>query len=145
MVPQFIDVEDKIIGPVTTRQFVIMLAAVLVVFLFYKLFAFMYFVFGAFVALAIAAVLAFAQVNGRPVHFFLLNFLQTTKKPKLRVWNKAAYADNVKIVESEIKEAPKPIVHRENVSKSRLADLTLMVNTGGVFDAENDVEPINEK
>ena len=27
IVPQFIDVEDKIIGPVTTRQFVVLLAA----------------------------------------------------------------------------------------------------------------------
>lgn len=139
MVPQFIDVEDKIIGPVTTRQFVIMLAAVLLVFLFYKLFAFMYFVFAAFVVLAIAAVLAFALVNGRPVHFFLLNFLQTAKRPRLRVWDKAAYVEDLSIVTSVIKEVPKPTAVREKTSQSRLADLTLIVNTGGVYEEDKEI------
>ncbi|MFH0987935.1 MAG: PrgI family protein [Parcubacteria group bacterium] len=136
MVPQFIDVEDKIIGPVTTRQFVIMLAAVLVVFLFYKLFSFVYFVFGAFVVLGIAAVLAFALVNGRPVHYFLLNFLQTSKRPHLRIWNKTAYEENVNVVSSAIKEVPKPVVVQKDKSKSRLSDLTLIVNTGGVYEED---------
>ena len=37
VVPQFIDVEDKIFGPVTTRQFVILLVAGLVLFVASKL------------------------------------------------------------------------------------------------------------
>ena len=50
-VPQFIDVEPKIIGPITTRQFLIFLGAALLIFLFYKMLN-----FGAFVA---ASVLVF--------------------------------------------------------------------------------------
>jgi len=37
VVPQFIDVEDKIFGPVTTRQFVILLIAGLIIFIAFKL------------------------------------------------------------------------------------------------------------
>ena len=37
IVPQFIDVESKIIGPITTRQFLIMLAGLILGFAAYKL------------------------------------------------------------------------------------------------------------
>ena len=45
LVPQFIDVEDKIIGPITTRQFVEVLIGVLITFISYKILAFVYFAF----------------------------------------------------------------------------------------------------
>ena len=35
--PQFIDVEDRIIGPITTRQFIIMVIGGVVVFVAYKI------------------------------------------------------------------------------------------------------------
>lgn len=134
LVPQFIDVEDKIIGPITVRQFVLMLAAMLIVFIFYKVFSFIYFVVFSVVLLALFAILAFAKVNGRPIHFFLLNFLQTVKRPRLRIWNREAYVRNVKLVQSEIKEAvEKKVSVKESVSGSRLKDVSLIVNTGGIY------------
>lgn len=143
LVPQFIDVEDKIIGPVTTRQFVIMLAAILLTFMWYELLAFIYFIFACSLTLAIASVLAFAKINGRPIHFFLLNFIQTSKRANLRVWSKAAYVRDVQVVKSELKEAKTAAVKREPVSGSRLADLTLVINTGGVFrGGSDDVEDL---
>jgi len=36
VVPQFIDVEDKIIGPITTRQFIMGVVAMLLIFLAYR-------------------------------------------------------------------------------------------------------------
>ncbi|SRR6056297_1717084 len=133
LVPQFIDVEDKIIGPITTRQFVIMLASLLLVFVFYRLFSFFVFLFVAVITVAIAAVFAFARVNGRPIHYFLLNFIQTSKKPRLRVWNKEAYVKNVQEVKSEIKEKQIKKKKKAPVSGSRLRDVSLIVNTGGVY------------
>ena len=49
VVPQFIDVEDKIIGPITTRQFIIMLAAILMDFVAFKLLTFIFFLVFLFV------------------------------------------------------------------------------------------------
>ena len=46
-VPQFIDVEDKIIGPITTRQFVIMLAGFTLIGISYKLFDFSFIKFSS--------------------------------------------------------------------------------------------------
>jgi hypothetical protein len=134
LVPQFIDVEDKIIGPITVRQFVLMLAAMLIVFIFYKLFSFIYFVLFSVVLIALFAILAFARVNGRPIHFFLLNFLQTVKRSKLRIWNREAYVRTVKLVQSEIQlKVEKKLAVKAPVSGSRLKDVSLVVNTGGIY------------
>ena len=65
-VPQFIEVEDKIVGPLTLRQFIYIAGAVglCVVFFFYvpTVFAF---VLSALVV-GFAAALAFYKVNGKP-------------------------------------------------------------------------------
>jgi len=132
-VPQFIDVEDKIIGPITTRQFVLLLIGGLIVFILYSILTFWAFVFGGLIDIAIFTSLAFVKINGRPVHFFLLNFIQTIKRPKLRVWNKEAYVRDVEVVKSEITEKTKKFVRKEPISGSRLDDLALTVNTGGVY------------
>ena len=139
IVPQFIDVEDKILGPITTRQFVLMLICTLITFLLYKLFSFWTFVGLGALNIGVFAVFAFAKINGRPIHFFLLNFLQTQKRSRLRVWNREAYVYTVKFV-SELKEEKKisaaPLAPREPISGSRLSDLTLVINTGGVYGGE---------
>ena len=138
IVPQFIDVEDKILGPITTRQFVLMLVGTLLAFLCYKLFAFWTFVGLGALDIGLVSVFAFAKINGRPIHFFLLNFLQTKKRASLRVWNRESYVYAVKIV-SELKEEKKislAITPREPITGSRLSDLTLVINTGGVYGGE---------
>jgi len=133
LVPQFIDVEDKIIGPITTRQFVMLLAGILLTFVLYKLLAFAYFAVSGFLVLGGTAILAFARVNGRPIHFLLLNFLQTAKRPKKRVWNREMFVRNVRLVDSDISEIKKVEVLKASASGSRLRDLSLIVNTGGVY------------
>lgn len=137
-VPQFIDVEDKIIGPITVRQFLLLLSGTLLIFVWYKLFAFTFFVFLSVLTAAIFAILAFARVNGRPIHFFILSMIQTSKRPGLRVWNRASYIKNVNTVEvgEEIKEQPK--VKRQALNGSKLDELTLIVNTGGAYKNNGD-------
>lgn len=137
LVPQFIEVEDKIIGPITTRQFIQMLISILVAFLLYKTLAFVYFIFAAVVDIGLFSILAFARVNGRPIHFFILNFIQTSKRPKLRVWNRESFIRNVQYIPSGTGLKTESYAKKEPVSGSRLRDLTLVINTGGVYEAED--------
>ena len=137
LVPQFIDVEDKIIGPITTRQFVLILGGILMTFLFYKLLAFAYFVVAAILTLGTFATLAFARINARPIHFFLLNFLQTIKRPGLRVWNRNTFVSEVQYVESGKNVEKEVVVRKDPVTGSRLRDLTLVINTGGVYETKD--------
>jgi hypothetical protein len=136
-VPQFIDVEDKIIGPITTRQFVELLAAILLDFLVFKLATFYFFLFWLVLITGSAMVLAFATMNGQPFHFFLLNVIQTLKKPSLRVWYIDPKSEEIKISAASAPKLPVKVeMQKERPAASKLSDLSLLVNTGGVYRAE---------
>ena len=85
-VPQFIDVEDKIIGPITVRQFLLLVVGGLIIFLEFKLSDIALFIILAIPTFTVVAVFAFVKINSVAFHYFMLNMIQTLKKPKLRVW-----------------------------------------------------------
>ncbi|MFA5131467.1 MAG: PrgI family protein [Patescibacteria group bacterium] len=134
-VPQFIDVESKIIGPITTRQFLILLAAAVIVGLSYRLFDFSLFLTITIVVVGIAALFSFVKVNGRPFHYFILNLTQTIRRPGTRVWNnrltEITEVDKTPFVAPVAKPEPK-----EFYKKSRLAELALVVDTKGRYKGE---------
>ncbi len=137
VVPQFIDVEDKIIGQVTVRQFGIMMVDALVCVIVYKLLSLAVAIAIDVALLAAGLTLAFARVNGQPFHFFLLNVLQTWRRPMIRVWNKEL--SDAEIIALSKVEPPPPAprrVYKEAPTTSRLSELALMVNTGGVYNPE---------
>lgn len=137
VIPQFIDVEDKIIGPITARQFIILLAVTIVLFILYKLFVFIYFLVLGLPVFGLGIVLAFVKINGQPFHFFLLNLIQTLRRPALRVWNKELSIDEVRkyLKKEEVKIAvPRPV--KEPIVATKLSELSLIVNTGGVYKGE---------
>ncbi len=135
--PQFIDVEDKIIGPITVRQFIILLVGGGISFVAYKLSDFALFIFEFIVILGLTFVIAFIKINGRPIHYLLLNFFQTSKRPKVRIWQKRFSKSDFKIY-SKAKEVkfPPSIKTKNKVRASRLAELALIVDTGGVYQGE---------
>ncbi len=131
-VPQFIDVENKIFGPITTRQFLIFLSAAIIIAIAYKAFDFTLFLLIAVVVFIVAVVFAFVKINGRPFHLFLLNLIQTIRRPGLRVWNNRLIinemAEKVPFVKAEEKN-----VQKEYYKKSRLAEIALVVDTKGRY------------
>ncbi len=138
-VPQFIDVEDKIIGPVTTRQFIIILAGAVLIGISYKIFDFSLFVVVGVVILIIFGAIAFVRINGRPFHYFLLNFLQTLKRPGLRVWGQGgreARGEPAAEASGFIDAGGKTPV-KEQPTVSRLSELSLIVDTQGAYGGED--------
>lgn len=137
VVPQFIDVEDKIFGPITTRQFIILLTAGLLLFIIFKLADIVLFIFLAVLLGGLALVVAFVRINGQPFHYFLLNMVQTLRRPSRRLWyksyTKAELTDLIQSGKFEIVEAVKEV---PRVSYNRLRDLSLVVNTGGYYKPE---------
>jgi len=138
-VPQFIDAEDKILGPVTVRQFLILLTAGLISTLFYRFFDLSLFLLLSLPLIAVAGLLAFMKINGVPAHFFILNLIQTLRRAQLRIWDKTP-------TDQQINERMRPeevvkeivIPHKPPVSSSHLQDLSLIVNTGGVFNPDEE-------
>jgi len=139
VVPQFIDVEDKVIGPITVRQFIILLVGGGLVFIAYKLADFTLFLVEMIVISTLTFVFAFIKVNGRPIHYFLLNIFQTSKRPKIRVWQKTFSNFELKsYAKNEVPAMPPQIRTRNKVRASRLAEMALIVDTGGVYQGEKE-------
>jgi hypothetical protein len=140
-VPQFIENEDRILGPVTVRQFVIILVACAILFVAYKTTDLTAFIFVTIIIGGCAGVLGFVRINGQPFHFFLLNIARTASRPTLRVWRKEVRhiirrAKETK-AEKAMKTAPPPPEH-PRVSGHRLSDLALIVDTGGAYMGEKE-------
>jgi hypothetical protein len=86
-VPQFIEVEDKIFGPLTFKQFVFVLGGLGFAYLFWRVLP----LFLAAPLIAgvggLAAALAFFQFNGRPFILALENGFYFLVRSKLYLWN----------------------------------------------------------
>ena len=137
VVPQFIDVEDKIFGPITPRQFIILLITGLLLFIIFKLTDIALFIFLTVLIGGLGMVLAFVRINGQPFHYFLLNIVQTLRRPSRRFWyksyTKSELTDLIQSGKFTVVEAVKEV---PRVSYNRLRDLSLVVNTGGYYKPE---------
>jgi hypothetical protein len=96
-VPQFIDVQDKIIGPLTVRQFLYILGGVGALFVIWVVApSIEVFLVPAIPVLGFFAALAFAKVNGRPFTVFLFSMVQYTIRPRVRLWRREFEVSDVR-------------------------------------------------
>ncbi len=133
-VPQFIDVEDRIIGPVTVRQFITLLAGGALLVVTYRLVTFNIFLLLAFFITLLTLVFAFVKINGQGFHLFLINFLVTLGRPRVRVWSKE-YTPQAAV--PILRETPPTMSRRVMPTGSKISELALMVDTGGVYRGED--------
>lgn len=143
VVPQFLDVEPKIIGPITLRQFLIMVGVIVAEFLVYRIFLSLIPMLAVGIPIAaLGAAFAFGKVNGQPLHFIVLNVVQTVKKPAKRVWDKTLSDNDLRVYLKKFEpEKLQEKVRKSPLESSRLSELTLMVNTGGVYKGDEDLPP----
>lgn len=124
-VPQFIEVEDKIFGPFTFKQFVYLAGGAGVsVILFTLLPKFVAFIFAAPV-LAFSLALTFYKVNEKPFIYIVEAFLTYTLGNKLYIWKKEPKKIEAKPAEMK-KDAPQ--VYVPKFSESKLKDLSLALD-----------------
>jgi len=88
LIPQFIDVEDKIIGPITLKQFLFLLGVALFLFFLWYLFKLWMVILigGPIILLSIALILG--KVDGRPLPGFLKAWLNYWTNPRFYIWKK---------------------------------------------------------
>lgn len=137
--PQFIEAEDTILGPVTARQFLILILALVVDAILYKLLHFVPFLIAAIPFTIAALIMAFTRINGMPFHFFLLNLIQTFRRPQVRVWDKTPSDKELKLLMQQEPAPPRlELLRKAPLSSTRLQELTLVVNTGGAYKPEDE-------
>ena len=120
-VPQFIEMEDKLFGPLTFKQFIYLAGAVgLCVILFTLLPRFLALILSAPVA-AFGGALAFYKVNDRPFVKVAEDFLHYSTSSKLYVWKKEERKPTA--IAHEIEKGG-PQVYIPKLSNSKLKDLS---------------------
>ncbi len=140
VVPQFIDVEDKILGPLSVRQFLLILVWGVVGFAMLKIFSsFITFVLLFIFWSIVVFLLAFIKINGRPFHYFILSILQTLKYPRLRIWHKEDTEYEYRFIATAAAKPRAAIAIKQPLTASRLTSLSLVVDTGGAYDESGDI------
>ncbi|MCX6812450.1 MAG: PrgI family protein, partial [Candidatus Berkelbacteria bacterium] len=87
-VPQKIDIEDKIVGPLTMVQFVYAVIGGGAAYICLTTFpAGLNYICAVLIAM-FTFFIVFVKINGRPFGYFLKNLLVYIFNPKTRIWNK---------------------------------------------------------
>jgi hypothetical protein len=85
-VPQFIDTEDKLVGPFSLRQFAFIGAAGLISAICYFFVQTWLFVIVAIITLGGAVALSFVKINGRPLIKVIISAFNFYWKPQIYIW-----------------------------------------------------------
>ena len=121
-VPQFITIEDKVIGPFTVKQFLYLAGGAGLSFLVYKFFKpFVSFPFGVIV-LSFSASLAFLKINEQPFPRVVKNAFFFMIRPRLYIWKKEATRPAPAKKENSA-TAPAGVKGIPKISASKLSDL----------------------
>lgn len=145
IVPQFIDSEDKIFGPVTVRQFLVCTIGGLGIFLSFKLADFSLFVLETLIIGSVTIVIAFVKVNGKKFHNFFMDLLNFSfKTNKLSIWQRRE--NNVIEKQIETKEKKDSYIFKpKNLPRTKLSEISLIVDTGGAYIGEGGIDFLEKK
>ena len=125
-IPQFIEVEDKIFGPLTLKQFIYLAGAGGVLFILLKMLPLVIAIFVAIPVVALALALAFYKINKRPFVLVLESAFKYILSNRLYIWKskdiKQIIAEKDKadgIINSKVKSE----VNIPELSSNRLKDI----------------------
>lgn len=127
-VPQFIEIEDKIFGPLTFKQFLYLAGGTGLCFLFYVYLPSLYLSALPIAATAILSLaLTFYKVNERPFVFTMEAYIKYFLTRKLYIWKKEEkLATRVKKATPKTMEANN--LKMPKLSQSKLKDLAWSLN-----------------
>jgi hypothetical protein len=114
-VPQFIDTEDKIVGPLTAKQLGWLFCAGAVLLVLWNVLDFAAFIITAILVVALFSAFAFYRPNGQTFLKFLISVVFFGTRPKIYVWKR----DNPAKTIIKKSAAKKPEVG-ENIRKKAL-------------------------
>lgn len=124
-VPQFIDVEDKVAGPLTWKQLGWMIAMGVCVFLLYTIFSGVLFYMVAVPTILFFVALAFLRPNGIAFPQFLFYSVTFLFRPKVSVWERPvhrAISQSKPVVETDKGEIKKAISSKDFAALAKQVD-----------------------
>jgi hypothetical protein len=125
-VPQFIDVEDKIVGPLTGKQTVYLMIGGVVLMLVFTFFDFIFFALVFLVVAPITLAFAFWKPKGMTVSRWISNIVNFYTAQNLYVWRREP---EIIMFKSSQKKKSSKEVEKESISKSRIRELAWVLDT----------------
>lgn len=133
-VPQNVDIEDRVIGPLTLRQFMILLigasAIIILYFIFVGPFRIFFWLFALLIG-GVAGSFAFAKYGDQKMEIFILSALKTFTTPRRRIWKKEEEVPQMVKKNPGKKEANSEGDNIMPTSKNDLENLAQLVDSGG--------------
>ena len=121
-VPQFIDIEDKIFGPFTFRQFIFLIGGGGMAYVVYKIIPLW---IGIFIILPIAALticLVFVKINNKPFLYYLEAAFNYLVSSKLYIWKQILVKKDSE--QEDSLSTPTKVSKVPMISENRLKDLS---------------------
>jgi hypothetical protein len=136
-VPQFIEVEDKVIGPLTTKQFLYLVVGGVFLLITWALADLSLFILLAFVTAIVVIPFAFIKMNGRPFEKYLVAAVKYFTSPKVRLWLRDVKASETKATDSNrrgqvLSRAQTEEVGDKTFNRSRIQKLSQILDMGGI-------------
>lgn len=122
-VPQFLEIEDKIFGPFTFREFVYLAGGAGLCFIFYKLLGFIFGVVPILIIAGFSLLLTFYKPNNKPfINMIEAGFKYFTQH-KLYIWKKDRERMNERKKPVSSDEAKIRMMSENGLNGSKLRDL----------------------
>ena len=125
-IPQFIDVEDKLFGPFTFKQFIYMVGGAGLCYLWSYFFPLPVAIVIIVPTAVFAWALAFAKVNTRPFIEITQAFITYTLRGKSYLWkriNQQKIQDSKPVQIKKVPSAPQNTLEQNQVTERRISDL----------------------
>ncbi len=131
-VPQKIDLEDKIIGPLTLKQFIYLLGGTMLDYVVYTSTnsSFLGWLL-IFIISLLALAFAFIQIEEQPFSYLAVNLFSYLLRPKIRLWDKRAKIAKTIQFKNKKQEKPGPMIKKPEEVKSSLEALARILDTHG--------------
>lgn len=144
-VPQYIDVEDKVAGPLTVKQLIWMLILGAVLFVLWMLIpAKSIFIVIALPILALFVAMAFYKPFGQPLPGFIASGFMFLFAPKIYVWKRMPQNKLVQ-KRASIKQDTLPQMRNEKLTPQQISALAHVLDTEGAARDEEALELIHQR
>ena len=131
-VPQNVETEDKILGPLSVKQFIYVIIALMWAFLMWRIFS-SYIIVALIFAFPVTGfflLLGFGQREGVPFEDYVVAFIRFLIVPRKRMWIKD---DSKEVIVKDVEKPKDEFALGKNVSSGQLKKLANIIDTRGNY------------
>ena len=125
-VPQFIDTEDKIVGPLTAKQFGWLVLGGVLLLVAWNMFDNSAFIFAAIIIGGIFGAFAFYRPYNQTLLKFLVSSFMFIFNPKAYVWRRNYV--NIETMKAPRARKEEIVVHKKTLDNKKIADISKMLD-----------------